>query len=305
MNPVMPLLALRVFTEIGRSGSVRQAAHALGVSAGAVSQQLRLLEDRVGIPLFQRTRSGMELSEAGKLVYPELVQAFGQLTAVMEKLEGIKNRRTLTINSEPGFAASWLVPRLGKFNTRFPDIDIRVEASLRLADLQRDGVDIAIRHGLGKYPGLHSDYLLSPVMIPVASPTLLRTGTAINTAEDCLAYPLLQDSTRSDWRLWFEALGITPPPACEKGMVFDDDFLLLRAAEAGQGIALVHDIHAQSALESGRLQQVLQTPWSNRFAYYAVTRPTSAPRAEIQYFLDWIRDEIQQNEASIMETVDN
>lgn len=233
MNPVIPLLALRVFTEIGRCGSVRQAASALGVSAGAVSQQLRLLEERAGMQLFHRTRNGMELTEAGKQVYPELVQAFDQLTTAMEKLDGVKSRRTLTINSEPGFAASWLVPRLGKFNARFPDIDVRVEASLRLANLQRDGVDIAIRHGLGKYPGLHSDYMLSPVMIPVASPTLLHKGVAINKPEDCLAYPLLQDSTRSDWRLWFEALGITPKPACEKGMVFDDDFLLLRAAEAG------------------------------------------------------------------------
>jgi LysR family glycine cleavage system transcriptional activator len=291
MGSVLPLLALRAFVETGRHGSLKRAADAMGVTPGAVSQQLKLLQERTGVSLFSRTRYGVELTPAGAQVHPALLRAFDQIEASLAALDAINARQTLTVSAVPTFAASWLVPRLGTFTDRHPDIEVRVEASSALADLRRDRVDIAIRHGLGNYPGLDAHYLMAPVLIPVACPKLLADGPPIRDAIDCLDYPLLQDSDRSDWRLWLKALGVESDPRIERGPAFDDDFLLIRAAEAGQGIALVRDLYAREEIASGRLAIALDRPWPTEFAYYAVTMPKAEDKPAIASFLRWLLDE--------------
>ncbi|WP_208856212.1 LysR family transcriptional regulator [Brucella pseudogrignonensis] len=157
MNPVLPLLALRAFVETGRHCSIKQAAEEMGVTSGAVSQQIRQLEDRLGITLFTRTRYGVRLTEAGAKVHPGLLVAFDQIAKSLETLQAINTRPTLTISTVPSFAASWL----GRFTARQPDIEVRVEATSKLVDLGRDHVDIAIRHGLDNYPSLVSEHLMA------------------------------------------------------------------------------------------------------------------------------------------------
>jgi LysR family glycine cleavage system transcriptional activator len=291
MNPVLPLLALRAFAETGRHGSIKRAAAAMGVTSGAVSQQIRQLEERVGVALFTRTRYGVKLTEAGAKIHPALLHAFDQIEISLVALEAINARQTLTVSTVASFAASWLVPRLGRFTNRYPEIEIRVEASSSLVDLRRDRVDIAIRHGLGNYPGLIAEYLLAPVLLPVASPKLLSDGPPILEPVDCLAYPLLQDTDRSDWRLWFSAVGVSDDPRAERGPAFTDDLLLLRAAIAGQGIALVRDVYAAEELASGRLALALDRPWPTDFAYYAVVLPDAAKRQPARAFIDWLKEE--------------
>ena len=291
MGKVLPLLALRAFVETGRHGSQKSAAEAMGVTPGAVSQQIRQLQERVGCELFVRTRQGLQLTNTGTQVYPALLRAFEQIESSLASLEEMHARQTLTVSTVPSFAASWLVPRLGKFTALHPAIEIRVEASPRLVDLRRDKVDIAIRHGLGHYPGLDASHLMAPALIPVAAPALLSKGPRINEPADCLAYPLLQDSDRSDWRLWLEALGVQDDARIERGPAFDDDFLLIRAAEAGQGIALMRDIYAREEIASGRLAIALDKPWPTAFAYYAVTLPGAAEHTSIARFLAWLHSE--------------
>ncbi|VCZ02512.1 Glycine cleavage system transcriptional activator [Pseudomonas aeruginosa] len=155
-----------------------------------------------------------------------------------------------------------------------------VEATALLADLRRERIDVAIRHGLGDYPGLDVQALMAPPLIPVASPRLLAEGPEIREAIDCLAYPLLQESERNDWRLWLRAMGVEDDPRSERGPAFADDLLLVRAAEAGQGIALVREIHARAEIASGRLAVALERRPS-RFAYYAVSLPGAAQRAPL------------------------
>jgi LysR family glycine cleavage system transcriptional activator len=294
MNPVLPLLALRAFAETGRHRSIKQAAEAMGVTSGAVSQQIRQLEDRLGVTLFTRTRYGVRLTMEGAKVHPGLLNAFDQIKASLETLEAINGRPTLTISTAPSFAASWLVPRLGRFTSRQPEIEVRVEATASLVDLQRDRVDIAIRHGLGNDPGLVAEYLMAPVLLPVASPSLLDAGLPITDPAGCLSYPLLQDSDRADWRLWFKALGVADDPRAERGTAFEDDFLLVRAAIAGQGIALVRDVYAAEEIASGRLALALDQPWPTVFAYYAVTLPNAAKRPAVQDFIDWLKEEARR-----------
>jgi LysR family glycine cleavage system transcriptional activator len=297
MGRVLPLLALRAFAEIGRHGSIKRAAEAMGVTSGAVSQQLRLLERRAGAPLFSRTRYGVELTETGARVHPAILRAFDQIEHGLDTLEA-SNAQSVTVCTVPSFAASWLVPRLGRFTSRHPEIEVRVEASSALADLRRGRVDVAIRHGLGDYPGLEAIHLMAPELIPVASPALLAKGPPLEEPADCLSYPLLQDSDRADWRLWLKAFGTEDDPRIERGPSFDDDFLLIRAAEAGQGIALVRDIYAREEIAAGRLELALERPWPTEFAYYAVTLPDATERPEIAHFIAWLTEEAKATPAN-------
>ncbi|MEX0144406.1 LysR family transcriptional regulator [Massilia sp. LMS1-1-1.1] len=297
MKHPLPLQALRAFVEVGQRGSIKAAAEALHVTSGAVSQQIRLLEERVGMPLFTRERQGLRLTEAGAMVHPTLLGAFAQIAGASQALEDMAGRQTLTVSTVATFAAAWLVPRLGRFNQRHPQIEVRVEATSALVDLRRDRVDVALRHGLGEYPGLQVTRLMAPVLVPVASPALMAGQPPITTPGDCLRYPLLHDTDRADWPLWLAAHGApdgsADPARALRGSAFEDDFLLIRAAEAGQGLALVPQLYAQEEIAAGRLVQVLDLPWPARFAYYLVTRPDAATRPAVQAFMAWIREEAQ------------
>jgi LysR family transcriptional regulator, glycine cleavage system transcriptional activator len=288
MSSVLPLLSLRAFVEVGRHGSVKAAARRMGVTPGAVSQQIKLLEARSGVALFKRERHGVPLTKAGASVHPNLLRAFEQIEEALEQLQAVNTRRSLTISAMPSLAASWLVPRLGKFTDRHPEIEVRIEASSSPADLTRDRIDVAIRHGLGDYPGLDTRLLFAPALLPVASPALLARGPPIMVPADCLAYPLLHDADRVDWALWLKALGVESKSRVLRGASFSDDILLIRAAEAGQGLALIRDIYARDEIANGRLALALDRPWPTRFAYYVVTLPNAARRLEIRTFVDWI-----------------
>lgn len=291
MATLLPLLALRTFVEVGQRGSIKAAAEAMHVTSGAVSQQIRLLEDRAGVQLFTRERLGLRLTEAGAGVHPALLQAFEQIEKAVQTLDRIKARQTLTVSTVATFAASWLVPRLGRFNQRQPHIEVRVEATSAVVDMRRDRVDVALRHGLGVYPGLHVTRLMAPVLVPVARPGLIPRDAVISKPEDCLNHPLLHDSDRADWPLWLAAHGVAADPRAERGTAFEDDFLLIRAAEAGQGLALVPSEYAADEIAAGRLVQVLDKPWPARFAYYAVTRPDATERPEVKAFVEWVMEE--------------
>lgn len=291
MATLLPLLALRTFVEVGQRGSIKAAAEAMHVTSGAVSQQIRLLEDRAGVQLFTRERLGLRLTEAGAGVHPALLQAFEQIEKAVQTLDRIKARQTLTVSTVATFAASWLVPRLGRFNQRHPHIEVRVEATSAVVDMRRDRVDVALRHGLGVYPGLHVTRLMAPVLVPVARPGLIPRHAVIGTPQDCLNHPLLHDSDRADWPLWLAAHGVAADPRAERGTAFEDDFLLIRAAEAGQGLALVPSEYAADEIAAGRLVQVLDKPWPARFAYYVVTRPDATERPEVKAFVEWVMEE--------------
>ena len=299
-KPSIPLLALRTFVEVGHYASVKTAAQVLNVTPGAVSQQIRLLEERVGTPLLVREPHGVRMTEAGARAHPLLVEAFAQIEKVLDTLEGVSTRLILTVNTVPAFATSWLVPRLGRFTDLYPDIEVRVETTACLVDLRRDRVDIALRHGLGNYADLSVTRLITPVLVPVASPGLIASRGRLNTCADCLDYPLLHDGGRADWALWLSAHGVAPDPRAERGYSFEDDALLIRAAESGQGLALVPELHAQAELNSGRLLKVLDIPWPAAFSYYIVSQKEALHRPEVRAFSDWLLGEARYDGTSAL-----
>jgi LysR family transcriptional regulator, glycine cleavage system transcriptional activator len=272
---------------------MRDAAGQIGLTPGAISQRIRELEDTVGYRLFTRTPAGVELNSAGRALFASLDDPFRVIEDVEKSLAGAAVRR-VTVSTIGSFAANWLVPRLSGFSQRHPDIDVAMETESRIVDLRREPIDLAIRHGLGNYPGLETTWLMAPELIVVASPELLRSGRPITTSADCLDFPLLHDMDRSDWRLWFEVQGVSAPQDL-KGPSFSDDHLMVRAAVAGQGLALTRNVYANDDLRAGRLVQPLTVRWPTRFAYYAVTTPEALQRPAVRHFRDWLVREASEN----------
>lgn len=289
------LLALRAFAEVGRHGSVKAAAAALGVTKGAVSQQVKALEDRLGVPLFVRGNREIHLTRAGRDLLGPVLEGFDQIHGALATFEAQRSRRRtiLRVSTTSSFAATWLVSRLGRFATAHPQIDLSLRTSSNLVPIggEGSGIDIAIRHGLGDYPGLKAERLLQPRLVPVGSPALLHSA-AIASPKDCLRLPLLQDADGMDWSLWLKAFGVDDPAGLAAlGPRLGDEHLLIRAAIEGQGLALVRDTYAAEEIASGRLAIALDAPQPVAFAYWFVTRPERTAWA-ISAFRDWIFAEV-------------
>jgi LysR family glycine cleavage system transcriptional activator len=301
MTRLPPLNALRAFEAAARHLSMKEAAAELAVTPGAVSQLIRGLEERLGLPLFQRGNRSLVLTEAGQAYYAPLRHAFRQIGEATRRLHALPRAGMLTISAPPAFAASWLVPRLGRFTARHPEIELSITTTRRLTNFVADGVDVAIRHGLGRYPGLHCDRIAPIAMIPVCSPGFLATlaQRAPRQPTDLLHLPLLHDAERQDWPLWFQAQGVADvTQAALGGIRFDDQMLLIHAAASNQGIALVTEALARAELDRGNLVLALDVVWPQEFAYWLVYPRAAADEPKVAAFRDWLLDEGRQVNAT-------
>lgn len=258
---------------------------------GAVSQQIRALEVHFGVRLLDRGNREVRLSTDGLRLYANITPAFEQIDAAVQLFDGRRpGPETLVISTVPSFAACWLTSRLGRFVATYPGIEVRVETSVQIADLGRGAADVAVRHGLGNYPGLDSVRLFSPHLIAVGSPDLLIDGP-VSSPADCLPYPLLQDRDRTDWSVWLEAHGVKASPSAAKGPSYADDALLVQGAIAGQGLAIVRDVYAAGALAAGRIILAIDAPVRTPAGYFVVTRPNRVSVPKIAAFRQWIMQE--------------
>jgi LysR family transcriptional regulator, glycine cleavage system transcriptional activator len=292
MPTLPPLNALRAFEATARHLSMKRAGEELGVTPGAVSQLVRLLEQRVAVRLFERSHRKLRLTEAGQAYATPLRHAFRQIAEATRALPQAGGGK-LTVSAPPAFAISWLVPRLGRFRAAHPEIALRISTSRGLSNFAEDGVDVAIRHGLGRYKGLVCDRIAAIAMVPVCSPGFLAGLTAPPRGPADLArLPLLHDADRQEWPLWFQAHGVTEAGAgALDGISFDDQTLLIRAAASGHGIALVTDTLARAELDAGSLVQVLDGGWPQEFAYWLVTPRATVDQPPVAAFRAWILGE--------------
>lgn len=291
-----PLNALRAFEATARHLSVKNAADELCVTPGAVSQLIKTLEVHLGVSLFRRVNRGIFLTDAGQAYLPPVRNAFRQISDATRRVAVPEDTGILTVSATPFFASAWLVPRLKGFQDAHPDIDLQVVSSSALADFSRDGVDVAIRHGLGRYPGLSSQRVLTVEIVPVAAPALVKHLSMPEAPADLVRWPRVNDAERKAWALWFEAQGIeSAGPA--RGPSFDDSGLLLKAVLAGQGAALLPAAVVADDLAQGRLVQLSDVSWLEDFAYYLVCPENSRDRPKVTAFREWALSEASRKAA--------
>lgn len=288
-------MALRIqdlytFHIVARAGTMQDAAHELGVTPGAISQRIRAVEERCGFRLFERSKNGVTLTAAGLALQSDLGAAFSMIEAAHEK-HFTKQGDMVRINTCATFAHSMLVSSLGRFARINSKIKVSVETDDRLVDLKSEPVDLVIRHGLGRYAGLRSEWLCSPELIVVASPALLEQNGYPNEPADCLRYRLLPNSTGMDWPIWFEAHGVDAGNATY-GARYGSDFLTVKAAIEGQGLALLSDIYVKEALASGRLVRAFDAAWPSAFAYYVVALEETFKKPSVRSVVNWLRKDI-------------
>jgi LysR family glycine cleavage system transcriptional activator len=301
MSALPPLHALRAFEATARHLSMKEAAAELAVTPGAVSQLVRGLEQRLGTVLFRRGNRSLMLTQAGQSYFAPIRHAFRQIGEATRQLQTSPRTGMLTVSAPPAFAASWLVPRLGLFHTHHTDIELNISTTRSLANFGADGVDVAIRHGLGSYPGLRCDRIATITMVPVCSPRYLATLERHQPRHpaDLLSLALLHDADRQDWALWFHAQGVADfSQTASSGISFDDQSLLIRAAASHQGIALVTETLARPELDRGSLVRVLNVAWPQEFSYWLVCPRAAADQPKIAAFRDWLLLEGQRISAT-------
>jgi LysR family glycine cleavage system transcriptional activator len=299
-TPMPPLNALRAFEAAARHLSLTRAAVELHVTAGALSHQIRGLEELLGVKLFERRVRAIALTAAGKLLYPGLQTGFARIREAVEGLDRAGRDRVLVISAPPGLTAKWLVPRLFRFTGANPDIDVRSSSSIAYADFTTDGVDVAVRNlpVEGKVdPALIAEKLVELSVVPVCSPRLLAKHGRVAGAEDLRRLPLIHDDTLAHlpdyptWATWFAAAGL-PDVDVSRGLHFNTTDHALDAASEGAGVLLAHDLPAYDDLRTGRLVIPVRLALSTGRAYHFVCPKSRSERPHVRAFRDWLKREL-------------
>jgi LysR family transcriptional regulator, glycine cleavage system transcriptional activator len=288
-----PLNGLKAFEAAARSESFTRAAEELNVTQGAVSHQVKALEDTLGLKLFRRERQRLILTEAGHGYLTVIRLALDQIAVGTERLLQRQESGALTVSTSPDFAAKWLVNRLSRFAEKCPDVDLRVSATTHYVDFARDDVDIAIRHGDGNWPGLDVQRLYSERLFPVCSPKLVAGRNRITKAADLLKFPLLRLEDAKNWTRLLEAAGVkaTVPP----GPVLNRASMLIDAAIDGQGIALARTALAAWDMINGRLVRPVDVSLRMANTYWIVCAKSVSTVPKIAAFRNWIFAEVAED----------
>ncbi len=284
MSRLPPFIALRALEAAARHQSYSRAADELAVTHGAVSQQIRRLEEELGTTLFVRQGNGMVPTASALTLAGEVAQALAGLRrgveAVREQCGG-----PLVLSTVPAFATRWLAPKLGRLTSEIEETELLLRVEMRMADFVTDGVDAGLRHGEGNWPGLEVAPLFMDRLFPVASPEFL-TQHPMAAPADILDKPLLHH-TVWPWRQWFERMGLgLAPPA--RGLVFEDSAMLLDAAVQGMGVALARSGLIGEDLRSGRLVRLFADELCADMGYFLVWRADNPKLARIHRLRDWL-----------------
>ncbi len=298
-----PLNAVRAFEAASRHSSFQAAADELAVTAGAVAQQIKTLEQWFGIALFRRLPSkGVVLTAAGQRYAASVSQLLDDLADATMRLVGQDNANVLTVSTIPSFASQWLIPRLGRFRQSNPSVDMRVIATTGLTDFSREDVDVVVRYGRGHYPGLWSELLLEETFFPVCSPALVNHPEhPLRAVADLKYHTLLHDEAdpfftlSPDWTRWLTEAGASGIDA-RRGPRFTHTYLSLQAAAAGQGVALVTSVLIGDDLATGRLVCPFGPEIAGAYNYHLVCPTEALERPKVDAFRRWIEEEIRSSE---------
>ncbi|MEM7569887.1 MAG: transcriptional regulator GcvA [Pseudomonadota bacterium] len=296
---LLPLNALRVFDAAARHLSFKLAADELAVTPAAVSQQIRSLEDYLGVVLFKRQARALSLTEEARQSLPALRAGFERFEEAVKTLQAGQASDILTVSVSPSFASKWLLPRIDDFYQDRPTMEVRIQASDDLVNFAEENVDLAIRFGSGHYDQLRAEKLLDEHVLPVCAPALMDGEAALQSPQDLASHTLIHDSSQDadpaapSWAMWLKAAGAANlKPG--RSLHFDLETLALDAALAGKGVALARRVLAANDLASGRLVAPFAGEMAVSFAYYMVAPEPQWRQRKIAEFVTWLRAQAQQ-----------
>jgi LysR family glycine cleavage system transcriptional activator len=291
------LNALRAFEASARHQSFSAAAQELNVTPAAVGQLVRTLEDWLGAPLFLRASSGrarLVATEAAQRALPDLRAGFDRLALGLERLREGSASGVLNVTVSPAFAAKWLLPRLDGFQAAWPDTDVRLDTSLRPLDFLAQKVDIGVRYGAGRWPGLAAEKLMDEEVYPVCSPLLWQRHGHLRSPCDLAGQTLIHDLSMDGnagyptWDRWLQHVG-EECSANRRGLRINNSAAVVQAAIEGHGIALARSVMARDDLAAGRLVRLFpEVRFDSELAYYIVYRAECAGLPRLAAFRDWL-----------------
>jgi LysR family glycine cleavage system transcriptional activator len=290
MRHIPPLSAVRVFESAARHENFTQAAAELGMTQAAVSYQIRLLEERLGVPLFARSKQRVTLTEAGRKAAPTVS---GALDALSDAFSGLiaEDGAVLSISTAQSFASTWLSSRLGSFQIAQPDLAVRLSTDNRLVDFASEDVDVAVRIGNGPWPGLRQHFLFRSNVSPICSAEFAERYR-LERPEQLLQVPRLSPDDRW-WKLWLSEAGLTDSEATgPRGVGLDNQVMEANAALAGHGIAMMTPFFWREELRSGRLVQPFAHIALTGTSYWLVYPEHKRNQRKVSAFREWLRAEI-------------
>jgi len=296
MRRLAHLNALRAFEATARLGGYVRAAVELGVTPAAIGQQIRMLESYLAISLFERQGRRLLLTESARAALPDVKDAFDRLARAMDFLKDTGRGQLVTITLPPSFAAKWLIPRIEAFRMAHPQIDVRLDTTDRLVDLPRENISVGIRYGAGRYPGLHSNLLMTETVFPVCSPSLMTRSHKLRVPQDLAAFTLIHDTTMAvhlsfpTWSTWLKSSGVTKIKS-QSGLRVNSSVMSLQAAMEGQGIALGRSVIAADDLRQGRLAKPFQLELESGYSYHLVYAADFPLSRAASLFCQWLKAE--------------
>lgn len=286
-NRVPPLLWVRVFEAAARHENFVAAAKELSVSPGAVSRAVKQLEAFLGVPLFVRGVSGVELTDAARRYAHAVTPAIRQIALASAEAHADARQQTLRVSAMPALAQRWLVPKLGEFNELHPQITVRISADPAVLDPSQNAFDVALRYDDNPPGDCMRVDLFCEEMFPVISPSLASRMT-LQAPEDLFRCAALYDTYwESDWDTWLLAVGLQAPRRW-RGLYFTLYAMAVDAAVAGQGVLIGHAALIQDELRNGKLIAPFDTRVSCSKRYYALAHSDRASAPAVRAFLDWL-----------------
>lgn len=285
------LSGLRAVEAVGRLGSIKDAAHELGVTVGAVSQNVQKTELQLGLQLFERRSRGLFLTRKGTAIQQQLTAGMMALSTAVA-MAGRGREDALTVSAAPVFAGKWLVWHLKAFNKTHPEIRIRVDATVDLVDPNISDVDLCIRVGKGPYRGVEAVKLLEQRVFPVCSPALAER---LETPEDIRKLPVIRDPGQMfSWSTWLKPNGLDESVLGD-GPTFSDGSLCLDAAIAGQGIFLAWETLASHALKARQVIAPFPDRYSTDYSYWLISGRDATKTKAVRAFSSWLREELSSS----------
>src|SRR5256712_8160830 len=294
-NVIPSLDLLQGFEAAARHLSFTKAGEELFLTQSAVSRQIKELEDQLGVPLFHRRHRALALTDAGQQFYAAAAQVLTTMRTATSRLKAQSGRRPLSVTTTHSFAALWLIPRLAGFTRTHPGVDVRITADTRVQDLDRDGLDLAIRHGPASLAGPNAVRLFGERVLPVCSPKLLKKNPLREPADlknHCLLVYDDPDARHPwlHWKTWLEVAGI-PDLRPAGTLTFSGFEQIIPAAVAGHGVALGRSPLVKDLLTTKELVAPFKTSADPARAYFAITAKSAGGRPEVAGFVEWLKGE--------------